>query len=118
MKVFGEVEPVERKLAESLWSVSASVEVFLRPVFRLKRPETVEDTVPLDCTDGARTESLRWGAEKEVSQLEVESRNYTRSGGDVDDLDRQWALGDSPEGLLNCRGVRIGSAEAADIRRR
>jgi hypothetical protein len=111
-------EPVERKLAESLWSVSASVEVFLRPVFRLKRPETVEDTVPLDCTEGARTESLRWGPEKEVSQLEVKSINYTCSGERADDLDREWALGDSPEGSLNCRVARIGFAEATDIRRR
>ena len=59
MKVFGEFELVESKLAASLWSVSVSAEAFLRPVVRLKRPETVEDTVPLECTEGARPESLR-----------------------------------------------------------
>jgi hypothetical protein len=59
VKVLGEFEPVESKLVESLWSVSVSAEAFLRPVDRLKRPETVEDTLPLDCTEGARTELLR-----------------------------------------------------------
>jgi hypothetical protein len=59
VKVLGEFEPVESKLVESLWRVSVSVEGFLRPVDRLKRPDTVEVIVPLDCTEGARTESLR-----------------------------------------------------------
>ena len=58
MKVLGEFEPVESKLFVSLWSVSASTEAFLR-LGRLKRPETVEETVPLDFTDGVRTGSLR-----------------------------------------------------------
>lgn len=62
MNALGEFEPVESMLVESLCRVSVSVEVFLRLVDRLKSPETVEETVPLDCTEGARTESLRWGA--------------------------------------------------------
>jgi len=62
VKVLGEFELVESKLVESLWRVSVSVEVFLRLVDRLKRPETDEEIVPLDRTEGARTESLRWGA--------------------------------------------------------
>lgn len=86
MKLPGEFEPVESKLIESLWSVSVSAEAFLR-LDRLKRPETVEDTVPLDCTEGARTESLRWGAVKEVSRSEIKSnqKNYAHSGEGVDD---------------------------------
>lgn len=56
--MLGEFEPVESKLFVSLWSVSASAEAFLR-LARLKRPETVEETVPFDCTEGVRTESLR-----------------------------------------------------------
>lgn len=59
VKVLGEFEPVESKLVESLWRVSVSAEVFLRPVDRLKRPETDDEIVPLVCTEGARTESLR-----------------------------------------------------------
>ena len=62
VKALGEFEPVESKLVESLCKVSVSAEVFLRLVDRLKSPETVEETVPLDCTEGARTESLRLGA--------------------------------------------------------
>lgn len=118
MKLFGEFEPVESKLVESLWRVSVSAEAFLRPVVRLKRPDTVEDTDPLDWTEGARIESLRWGAEKEVSRLEIKLRNDTHSGEGVDDLVQEWARGGSPEGLLNCRVFRINFGEAADIRRR
>jgi len=62
VKALGEFELVESKLVESLWRVSVSVEVFLRLVDRLKRPETDEEIVPLDRTEGVRTESLRWGA--------------------------------------------------------
>jgi hypothetical protein len=62
VKVVGEFEAVESKLVVSLCRVSVSVEVFLRPVVRLKRPETVEDTVPLEFTEGVRIESLRCGA--------------------------------------------------------
>lgn len=83
MKLFGEFEPVESKLVVSLWSVSVSAEAFLR-LDRLKRPETVEDTVPLDCTEGARTESLRWGAEQKVSRLEIRSKKTTLT------LGRAW----------------------------
>ena len=118
MKLFGEFEPVESKLVVSLWSVSVSAEAFLR-LDRLKRPETVEDTVPLDSTEGARTESLRWGAEQKVSRMEIRSKkNYAHSGAGVDDLVQQWARGGSPEESLNCRVVRINFGEAADIRRR
>jgi len=70
VKVFGEFEPVESKLVASLWRVSVSVEVFLRLV-RLKSPDTVEDTVPLDCTEGGRVESLRCGAGRQVSRLGI-----------------------------------------------
>ena len=66
MKVFGELELVDSKLVESLWRVSVSVAVFLRLGVRLKRPETVEDTVPLDWTEGVRIEFLRCGAGKQV----------------------------------------------------
>jgi hypothetical protein len=70
VKVFGEFELVESKLVASLWRVSVSVEVFLRLV-RLKSPDTVEDTVPLDCTEGGREESLRCGAGRQVSRLGI-----------------------------------------------
>lgn len=70
MKLFGELEPVESKLVESLWRVSASaVEASLR-LDRLKRPETDEDMVPLDCREEERREPLRFGAKKEVSHRE------------------------------------------------
>lgn len=73
MKVFGEFEPVESKLVASLCRVSVSVEVFLRLV-RLKSPDTVEDTVPLDCTEEGR-ESLRCGAARQVSRLGIGPHN-------------------------------------------
>jgi hypothetical protein len=116
VKVFGEFEPVESRLVESLWGVSVSVELFLRPVARRKRPETDEDTVPLDCTEGARKEPLRWGAGKQVSHLGIESRSDTHFG--EDDWDLRWELGDSPEGPWSCQVARIGSGGADDTRRR
>lgn len=118
MKVFGELEPVECKLVESLWRVSVSAEAFLRPVVRLKRPEIDDEEAPLDCTEGARTEPLRLGAKKGVSHLRIGSRSSTHFGEDEDDLDQQWEREDSPEELLCCRIAQTNSGEVADIRRR
>ena len=82
MKAFGEFELAESKLVESLWSVSVSVELFLRPVARLRRPDTEEDIVPLDCTEGVRTKSLRRGAGRACQNLRIESKKlHPLSGG-------------------------------------
>jgi hypothetical protein len=116
VKVFGEFEAVESKLVVSLCRVSVSVEFFLRPVVRLNRPETVEDTVPLDFTEGVRIESLRCGAGKQVSRLRVESRSDAHFW--EDDWGLRWERGDSPEGPTSCRVARIGSVGADDTHRR
>lgn len=115
MKVFGEFEPVESKLVASLWRVSVSVEVFLRLV-RLKSPDTVEDTVPLDCTEAGRIESLRCGAGRQVSRLGIGPNSDAHFW--EDDWGQRWVRGDSPGGPSSCRVARIGSGGADDTHRR
>jgi hypothetical protein len=118
VKAFGEFEFAESRLVESLWRVSASVDGLLRPVFRLNRPEMEEDVVPLDCTEGARTEPFRWGAKKEVGHLRIESRSGSHFVAAVDDWDLRWERRISPWGLSGCRVARISSGEVTDTRRR
>jgi hypothetical protein len=120
VKVFGEFEPAEEsKLVESLWSVSVSVELFLRPVARRRRPDTEEDIVLLDCIEGVRTSSLRRGAGKLCQEYgDIRSRSLAHSQEDEDGLGQQWGRQESLEVVLSRQVVQTGSDGVTYIRHR
>ncbi|KAN0124270.1 hypothetical protein V8E52_001919 [Russula decolorans] len=80
-EIRSQIEAVEADARQTGAHVSVSAEAFLRLV-HLKRPEMLEETVALDFKDDQDT--------------------ALTLGEGMDDLDREWACGSSPKGLLNC----------------